>query len=561
MNSQIKILYFIILLVGCHSLFAQKINLQIESINDHKERTILYESTNNSIELSELTKTIDKSIDSLKKQGFFNVKVEKIYKRDSLNYNATLVLNDKYDNLYIYSLNEMVGFKDKKVKIIDGKPYFIVRINEIENFLSDYSLNIVKEGYPFSKIKLINIKKYDSENLYADLQINLNHKRSIDKIEIKGYENFPKSFLKQYLKYSNSESFNLEKIVEKSKQINNLGFVRQTKDPEVLFKKDSTYTYLYLEKKKNNSFDGFIGFATNEESNKLELDGYLNLRLHNTLNYGEELNINYRSTNNKDRFLQTEIKAPFVFSSPLGLELNLNLTKKDSSYTKDEQSVGINYITKKKHTVSLHISSLNSVSNLNEGNESIKDYNSSFKKIKYEFNRYNYNDKLTPVKFLNRVELSVGTRKDNTESKDQIKYNTRTFNNFNISKSSSIYLNIETYGLISDNYYLNEMMLFGGINSIRGFEENSIATNKLILINTEYRLKLDSNIYINTIFDTAYYEDALNDLKEHIYGIGLGLNINTNSGIFRINYANGLKKGGKIDLKLSKIHVSFSNMF
>lgn len=101
MNSQIKILYFIILLVGCHSLFAQKINLQIESINDHKERTILYESTNNSIELSELTKTIDKSIDRLKKQGFFNVKVEKIYKRDSLNYNATLVLNDKYDNLYI----------------------------------------------------------------------------------------------------------------------------------------------------------------------------------------------------------------------------------------------------------------------------------------------------------------------------------------------------------------------------------------------------------------------------------------------------------------------------
>jgi len=560
MNSQIKTLYFILILVGCHNLLAQKINLQIESIDDYKEKTIYYESTNNSIELSELSKTIDKSIDSLKNQGYFNVKVNEIYKTDSLNYNATIVLNAKYDNLYIYGQNDLLNFKDKKVKIINERPYFIVRVNEIESFLYESIQNIVKEGYPFSKIQLTNIKKYDSINLYADLKISLNQKRTIDKIEIKGYKSFPKSFLKQYLKYSNKESFNLEKIIEKSKQINNLGFVRQTKDPEVLFKKDSTITYLYLEKTKNNSFDGFIGFSTNEDSNKLELNGYLNLRLSNTLNYGEELNLNYRSAN-EDRFLQTEIKAPFVFKSPFGLELNLNLTKKDSSYTKDEQSVGINYLTKNKHSVSLYISSLNSVSNLNEENESIKDYNSSFKKIKYEFSRYNYKDKLTPVKFLNTFELSVGTRNDNTETKDQIKYKTRTFNNFNITRNSSIYLNLETYGLISDNYYLNEMLLFGGINSIRGFEENSIASNKLTLINTEYRIKLDSNIYINTIFDTAYYEDALNDLKQHIYGVGLGLNINTNSGVFRINYANGVRKGENIDLKLSKIHVSFSNIF
>ena len=84
MNSQIKILYFIILLVGCHSLFAQKINLQIESIDDYKQRTIHYKSSNNSIELFELTKTIDKSIDSLKNQGYFNVKVNEIHKTDTI---------------------------------------------------------------------------------------------------------------------------------------------------------------------------------------------------------------------------------------------------------------------------------------------------------------------------------------------------------------------------------------------------------------------------------------------------------------------------------------------
>jgi len=115
--------------------------------------------------------------------------------------------------------------------------------------------------------------------------------------------------------------------------------------------------------------------------------------------------------------------------------------------------------------------------------------------------------------------------------------------------------------LKSSNYYLNEMLLFGGINSIRGFEENSISTNKMFLINSEFRFRLNKDIYINTILDSAYYENTLANNSTNIYGVGFGLNINTNSGVFRINYANGIRKGEDIDLKLSKIHLSFSNIF
>ena len=109
------------------------------------------------------------------------------------------------------------------------------------------------------------------------------------------------------MKYSTKDDFNLEAIKKKVEEIKKLGFVRQVKDPEVLFKKDSTITYLYLKKIKNNSFDGFIGFATNEESSKLDINGYMDIRLNNTLNYGEQVNINYKSTNDSDRFLKTNI--------------------------------------------------------------------------------------------------------------------------------------------------------------------------------------------------------------------------------------------------------------
>jgi hypothetical protein len=455
----------------------------------------------------------------------------------------------------------MINFKDQKIKIINDERHYQIKINQLEGFLTKTSEDIANKGYPFNKVQLIDIKSYDQVNLYATVNIELNQKRKTDKIIVKGYENFPKTFTKHYLRYSTKDDFNFEEIKKKGEEIQKLGFVRQVKDPEVLFKKDSTITYFYLEKVKNNSFDGFIGFATNEESRKLDINGYMDIRLNNSLNYGEQININYKSTNDSDRFLKTNIIAPYIFNTPFALELNLDLTKKDSAYTKDKQSVGISYLINNKHNVSFHISSLNSTSSLEIANELIKDYKSNFKKIKYDFKKVNFNDKLIPIKFLTSVEYSSGNRKDNSGTYNQNIYLVRAFNNFNVTEKSIIYINVESFLLNSNNYYLNEMLLFGGINSIRGFEENSIPTNKMFLINSEFRFKLNNDIYINSIIDSAYYENIIENNSINIYGVGFGLNINTNSGVFRINYANGIRKGQDIDLKLSKIHLSFSNIF
>jgi outer membrane protein assembly factor BamA len=556
-NNYKKIVFIIILVFINNSIIAKnyKIKIKLDSTNNNQLIYVRYFSEDvNNLKLS-------KTIDSFRNEGYFKLKILEKIKIDGKNHKLKIDLSQKFENIYIYDEGSMINFKDQKIKNIEDKRYYQIKINQLEEFLTNSSEEIANKGYPFNKIQLIDIKSYDHVNLYATVNIELNQKRKTDKIIIKGYENFPKAFTKHYLKYSTKDDFNLERIKKKGEDIQKLGFVRQVKEPEVLFKKDSTITYLYLEKIKNNSFDGFIGFATNEESRKLDINGYMDIRLNNSLNYGEQININYKSTNDSDRFLKTNIIAPYIFNSPFALELNLDLTKKDSTYTKDKQSVGISYLINNKHDVSFHISTINSTSSLEVANELIKDYKSNFKKLKYDFKKVNINNKLIPIKFLTSLEYSIGKRKDNSGTKTQNKYFTRIFNNFNLSKSSSIFLNLDAYLLKSSNYYLNEMFLFGGINSIRGFEENSIATNKLFLINSEYRLRLNNNIYINTILDTAYYENKLTNTSNNIYGVGLGLNLNTNSGIFRINYANGFTKGQNIDFKLSKIHVSFSNIF
>ena len=557
MNNYSKIVFIIFLIVVSNNIIANTYNLKnkLDIVDDNY--FIIIDSINNDVNNLELTKKID----SIRNQGYFKLEIVEKIKIDSLKYKIKIDLNQKFENIYLLDKGSMINFKDQKIKIINDERHYQIKINQLEGFLNKTSEDIANKGYPFNKIQLIDIKSYDQTNLYARVNIELNQKRKTDKIIIKGYENFPKAFIKHYLKYSTKDDFNLETIKKKGEEIQKLGFVRQVKDPEVLFKKDSTITYLYLEKVKNNSFDGFIGFATNEESRKLDINGYMDIRLNNSLNYGEQININYKSTNDSDRFLKTNIIAPYIFNTPFALELNLDLTKKDSAYTKDKQSVGISYLINNKHNVSFHISSLNSTSSLEIANELIKDYKSNFKKIKYDFKKVNFNDKLIPIKFLTSVEYSSGNRKDNSGTYNQNIYLVRAFNNFNVTEKSIIYINVESFLLNSNNYYLNEMLLFGGINSIRGFEENSIATNKMFLINSEFRFKLNNDIYINSIIDSAYYENIIENNSINIYGVGFGLNINTKSGIFRINYANGIRKGQDIDLKLSKIHLSFSNIF
>ncbi len=557
MNNYNKIVFIIFLIVVSNNIIANTYNLEnkLDTINDNY--FIIINSINNDVNNLELTKKID----SIRNQGYFKLEIVEKIKIDSLKYKVKIDLNQKFENIYLLDKGSMINFKDQKIKIINDERHYQIKINQLEGFLNKTSEEIANKGYPFNKIQLIDIKSFDQVNLYATINIKLNQKRKTDKITIKGYENFPKAFLKHYLKYSTKDDFNLEAIKKKGEEIQKLGFVRQVKDPEVLFKKDSTITYLYLEKIKNNSFDGFIGFTTNEESRKLDINGYMDIRLNNTLNYGEQININYKSTNDSDRFLKTNIIAPYIFNTPIGLELNLELTKKDSTYTKDKQSVGISYLINNKHNVSFHISTINSTSSLETANDLVKDYKSNFKKIKYDFKKVNFDNNLIPIKLLTSLEFSSGKRKDNSGTNNQNIYLTRAFNNFNVTKKSIVYINVESFLLNSSNYYLNEMLLIGGMNSIRGFEENSIPTNKMFLINSEFRFKLNNDIYINSIIDAAYYENTIENNSNNIYGVGFGLNINTNSGVFRINYANGIRKGQDIDLKLSKIHVSFSNIF
>lgn len=555
--------YFFVLIICIlfsAETFSQNLQLNIWGENTSETKTI---DSIGYTKTHENFLSIKKEVDSLRLHlntiGYIENRLIHIEKQNDSVFEAKLHLKQKFNTIFIYHNSEVVN-KDLLSSISEEitEDYFVINIESVATVLNYLNSDVANQGYPFSKLKLSNIKKKGKETLKADLiVVTENNKRTIDDIKIVGYEKFPKSFLKHYLKLKTSQTFDLSEIEKKTEQLNNLRFANQVKSPEVLFQKDSTSLYIYVEKSKSNTFDGFLGFGTNDETNKLEFDGFLNLRLINNLNFGETFSLLYKSDEIDQDTFDARLELPYLFNSPIGVDLNLRIFRKDSSFTTIDQKARINYQINALHKVSAGISSIES-NNLksNASIISLQDYNSSYFTVSYEYLKPQFYDLLFPIKSNFYIESNFGNRTTENIKTQQSLIVLKAFNSFELNRKNNIYLNLDAGNLISDNYFENELLRFGGINSIRGFEENSLFASLFGVLNTEYRYRLSNSIYIHSITDIAYFEDKSSNLKEKLFGFGFGFGILTNSGLLKFNYANGKNENQTFKLSNSKIHIS-----
>ena len=559
---KIKITFIVLLALISATTFSQKLSLEVYSNVDEENNLLSAMNYNKNFNSDrELIKEVDKIVVNLQKSGFIKARIIKIQETKSDKYLAELSIKKKYKNIYVLGLDSISLEGYENYVFIDKKNYLKIPITNTQDFFQKLNQFISVKGFPFNSAKFRNIESFDQHNLKAIIEINYEKERRVDKLVIKGYKKFPKSYLKHLSKYKIGDKFDIDDIQEKSELLNQLSFIRQTRKPEILFTNDSTIVYLYVEKEKKNSFDGFIGFSNDEIENNIQFQGYLDFELVNNFNFGEEIEFSYKSENNADRILKTDISLPYIFSSPIGLNIGLRLTKKDSTFVSNEQFINLFYKNSKNHKFSLGIRSLNSDEQLQIQNSEFEDFETLFKDFQYEHVKLNKNNPLFPVKNQAFFKISHGKRISENQKNQQFYANLAIAKIFEFGPKNSIYLNIVSEILESDTYFSNELSRFGGAKSIRGFDENSLFSNKYFLLISEYRFKLNNTIYINSIVDIGNFENKIMDNNTNVYGVGLGIGLLTKGGMFTLNYANGSEWKEKIDPKTSKIHITFRSFF
>lgn len=544
--------------------FCQKLHLNV--IGENTATTTILNKINTTsyfTDFNSLKKQLDSIQLTLNKKGFINSSIKSLKKENDSTYIAQINTNTKIETVIIKYNNSIIATPLIKFVTKDATyNKFAVKFENLENTLNIINDKLAKNGLPFSKLRLDNLKLISKHTLQAELiSNNTKEKRYLNHIIVKGYEKFPKSFLKHYLKLKKTQVFNLSKIKAKTNALKSLNFAKEIKPPEVLFTKDSTTLYIYVEKKRSNAFDGFLGFNTEEKTNTLKLNGYVNLELTNNLNYGESLKIAYKNDDTEQRSFDTNINLPYLFNTPFGIELQLNLFKKDSSFTTTQQKAKLFYQIAQKHKLATNYNTSESNNLLKSDTPSIKDYNNQFYSATYTFTN---NSKINSFNELNaflRLEYGTGHRQSNNLKTNQQLLLFKAHKIFNLNFNNSLFLKISASALESENFIENELFRFGGINSIRGFNENSLFANQFSVINTEYRYKLSPSIYIHSITDIGHLKNDATSQKFNLYSLGIGLAMKTKGGILRFNYANGRSKNQPFKFSNSKIHLSLTSVF
>ena len=550
----LKLLFTFLCVVGLpfHS-HCQTIHLQVDTLKDSllSSKQFTFDSFNAAETELKL------KMDSLKRVGYPFLELDqKITDKKLL---ATIRLNQKIDSLYIGIKKEDLIYIPKGIKIDDleiGLPY-----QNVEIFQKAIIEKLKAQGLSFGKSFLTDLEYRNAHALNARLIIDSGLKRRIDKINIKGYESLPKSYISYLTGLKIGSEFIEAQIQQKTEKLDNIPFISVKKPTEVLFKKDSTELFLYLEKFNSNTFDGFLGFGNNETSD-FELNGYLNMVLLNNLNFGERLGVIYKNDGNGQQTFEGNVELPFVFSSPVTIGADLRIFRRDSAFSNSSQTVELKYYLNEKLNLKGAAEFTNSTSleqeNLNSISE-IDDYKSSFYGIGAEYLKLGPRQLFGVNTFVN-LNLSAGSRKTENDT-EQYKLSLSGQHQININYRNRLYLNLNSQILISDNFLNNELFRFGGVNSIRGFAENSLLASRFAVLQTEYRYILDANLYANTVIDVGNYENRLNNVNENILGYGAGIGLKSQAGIFNLIIANSVSDVQESTFSNTRIHINFTSFF
>ncbi|MDN3724312.1 hypothetical protein QRD02_07945 [Aequorivita sp. SDUM287046] len=518
---------------------------------------------NSFIDSISVKKETDTVFMKFQQMGFIESEILNLKKENDSSYVANFFLGKKYSEITIYYSKE--DFSKKELQRFSSEiteNYFVLPFETIPISLKKLTAVRNQQGNAFARLKLSEFEKDENGNLSATLIVDNGNVRTVDSIAVKGYEKFPRSFLKYYAGVKKGGIFNQKKLVEQNENLNSLGFVNAIKAPEALFRKDSTTVYFYLEKHNNNLFDGILGFATDEETKKLSFNGYLNLELNNNLNFGEQLLINYKADGQEQVNFRTKVTLPYLLKTPFGLSGELRIFKRDSSFITTEQQIRTTYQINPKSTTYIGYKGYDS-SNLLDiavAGTPVEDFKSKFFIAGVSYIKPQ-NKKLFPIKTMIGADAGVGVRDTQGNSDDQLRIETFLNNIFNLNYKNSIFVQNITSALFSDSYLVNELFRFGGINSIRGFNENSIDASLYSIINTEYRYQFNDGVYIHSIIDIGYFENETLALKQKLYSFGFGIGLNTKGGLFKFNVANGNTQDQDFSFSNTKIHISVSTKF
>jgi hypothetical protein len=433
-----------------------------------------------------------------------------------------------------------------------------------KNYLTLIRDTYLNNGFPFVNIELEHSSISMKNNLIGSLKINRGEWYNWGDIIVKGDSTISVSLIQNISGIKSKRMYNESLINQLDKEFGSYSYLDQFKKPEFLYTKKGVDVYFYLKSKPNSSVNGAIGIQQNPITQKASLTGQIQLKLQNGLKKGELIDLNWRSIQPGTQNLTFIGNLPFLFKSKFGLDGKFILYKRDSTFLEIKSTLGISYQLKNNFYIkgiysfySSDILSSSTNTQLNSTRNNLYGISITRKIVDYIPN---------PSKgFLFSVDVAVGNRKTSTNSVNNSSARGGfLYEQYNkITKRQVLKVGLSGEWLFNDKTYANERIRFGGLNSLRGFNEEELFATSMLTGLVEYRFLLDKNSNVFAFYNQSWYEDNSVGIyrNDSPFGFGTGFSFGTKLGIFSITYALGKQFQNTIQFNQGKIHIGYISYF
>ncbi len=530
--------------------------------------------------------------DKLRNNGYAAVSIDSVV-ADSLRCHIYMYVGERSDYLVLQNGNvdvsllgnagvKNVVMNEKKIPVEQADVIKAKIIRECEN-----------SGYPFASVKLDSFEM-NGNTVQAKIYLQKNELIRYDSIHILGKTKVKRAFLKNYLGLKLNKPYNEANIKRITQRLNELQFAESVQPYTVEFKNGKARVNLFLKDRKASQFDALLGLLPGSSGKKLLITGEARIRLMSLFGMGEEFFLEWKKLQPKTQQLDVRFSYPYLVGLPLGISARFELYKRDTAYLDLDGDYGIQYqiigSSYLKASLKQHNTIVTNVDTAYIKNTRslprVLDLNTNEFALEYFLQKLNY--RFNPVSgYVLKIGGSVGLKKIRRNNNITALNDELTGGNFAFlydtarlkSVQFSVGLAIDKYWKLaprhtiktsmdgkyffSRNVFENEKYRLGGVNSLRGFDDQSIFTPYYAMANLEYRFLLSKNSYFSAFFNAAVVEDsrAGKGPVDFPFGFGAGAAIETKAGIFGITYAMGRQLDNKITFNSAKIHFGYVNYF
>ncbi|NJB86028.1 outer membrane protein assembly factor BamA [Lewinella marina] len=442
------------------------------------------------------------------------------------------------------------------------------------------------EGYPFTSVGLTDIEWVAPGALSATLDVRPGPLIRVGDVRIPEGVRVRSVFLERYLGLVPGEVYSQRRVRRLKSRLAQLPYLTVAGTPTVSFRDSLAYIDLPLDRRPASRFDFVIGVLPNSnQTGRLLITGELNGELYNGFGQGERIAARFEQLKPQTQELQLAVDYPFLLGLPFGVEGELDLYRRDTSFLNLGWHLAATYLREGNDRLSAFweqrrtlVPGLDSAKLVNGQLPDTLGVSRSFFGLQLRRNRTDrrfsprngYTVDVSAAAGFRRlrdVNFAPGEATDSlTARSTQYQLGAALDYYFTPLTGTVAYLGFRGRALVTNRSVLaNEQFRIGGARLLRGFDEQQLFATDYQVLTAEFRLLLGERAYLFAFADAARLNPRTAARPrlptDYPLGFGTGVTFDTRAGLFALSLALGRRNGVPVDLGAPKVHLGYVSLF